>query len=89
MRRFTISLLAGLLLVLASLGSALGHVHGVTPLNCAGLTTENANAGGNGTNGTPADDANGGPIAGVIPVTTGNASFTLGPGVAGRHSSLC
>jgi hypothetical protein len=89
MRRFTISLLAGLLLTLASLGSALGHVHGITPLNCAGLTTENANAGGNGTNGTPADDANGGPIAGVIPVTTGNAPLVLGPGVGGRHSSLC
>ncbi len=89
MRRFTISLLVVLVLTLASVGSALGHVHGVTPLNCAGLTTENANAGGNGTNGTPADDATGGPIVGVIPVGTGNASFTLGTGAAGRHSSLC
>lgn len=90
MRKFTISLLAALVLAIASVGSALGHVHGITPLNslCA-LTTENANAGGNGTNGTPADDANGGPIAGIIPTTTGNASFVPGPGVAGRHSALC
>lgn len=90
MRRFTISLLAALVLTLASLGSALGHVHGITPLHpsCA-LTTANANAGANGTNGTPADDANGGPIAGVIPVTTGNAPLVLGPGVGGRHSALC
>lgn len=89
MRRFTISLLAGLVLAIASLGSALGHVHGITPLNCAGVTTENANAGGNGTNGTPADDANGGPIAGIIPTTTGEAPFTPGPDVAGKHSANC
>jgi len=89
MRRFTISLLAGLLLTLASLGTALGHVHGVTPLNCAGLTTENANAGGARTDATPADDDSGGPIVGVIPIGTGNAPFVLGQGAAGRHSSLC
>jgi hypothetical protein len=89
MRKFTISLLAGLLLAIASVGSALGHVHGITPLNCPGVTTENANAGGNGTNGTPADDANGGPIAGIIPTTTGSAPFTPGPGVAGTHAANC
>jgi hypothetical protein len=89
MRRLTIILMTVLVLTFATAGSALGHVHGVTPLNCAGLTTENANSGGNGTNGTPADDANGGPIAGIIPTTTGNASFTPGPDVAGKHSTLC
>jgi hypothetical protein len=89
MRRFTISLLAGLLLALASLGSALGHVHGITPLGC--MTHDNANAGANGTNGTPADDDFGGPLldGGAIPNTTGNASFVPGPNVAGRHSALC
>ena len=36
MRRFTISLLAVLVLNIASVGGALGHVHGITPLNCPG-----------------------------------------------------
>jgi len=91
-RRFTVSLLAGLLLTLASLGSALGHVHGITPLGsntCAGVTTENANAGGNGTNGTPADDANGGPITGVIPINLGNSPLVSNVGDGGQHSALC
>jgi hypothetical protein len=85
MRRFLISALAATLLALASFGSALGHVHGVTPLPCN--THDNANSGGNGTNGTAADDANGGPITGVIPFGVGNAEGKLGDG--GRHSSLC
>ena len=90
MQRFTISLLAVLVLNIASVGGALGHVHGITPLNCPGsYTTENANAGGSGTNGTPADDATGGPMAGIIPTTTGNAPFTPGPDVAGKHSANC
>ena len=94
MRRFTISLLAGLVLVIASVGSALGHVHGVTPLADSCNTHDNANAGANGTNGTPADDDFGGPLSdlGAIPISTGNASF--GPDtpentVAGEHSALC
>jgi hypothetical protein len=85
MRRWTISIVAALLLAAASLGTALGHVHGITPLGC--VTTDNPIAGANGTNGTPADDANGGPIAGLIPRDTGNAPLTTGDG--GRHSSLC
>jgi hypothetical protein len=91
MRRFITSMLAGMLLVLALAGSALGHVHGITPLNCTGLTTENANAGGNGTNGTQADDLNGGPIAGVIPFGTGNAEAgnLTNPGGGRLHSALC
>lgn len=88
MRRHITALLLAAALSLLSVASAFAHVHGVTPLNCAGVPN-NANAGGNGTNGTPADDANGGPIAGIIPVGTGNASFTPGIGVAGQHSSHC
>jgi hypothetical protein len=86
MRRFTISLLAGLMLTLASLGSALGHVHGITPLGC--VTTANPLAGGNGTNGTRADDDLGGPIFGVIPISLGNAPLVSGVD-GGRHSALC
>ena len=85
MRRWTISIMAALILTVASLGSALGHVHGITPLGC--VTTDNPMAGANGTNGTPADDANGGPIAGLIPRDLGNAPLTTGDG--GRHSALC
>lgn len=91
MRRFTISLLVGLLLVLASVGSALGKVHGITPLGC--MTHDAANAGGNQTEDGPADSENGGPIvSGFIPIAVGNASF--GPDtpentVAGEHSALC
>jgi hypothetical protein len=92
MRRILISALAALLLALASFGSALGHVHGITPLNADACDAPpaNANAGGNGTNGTPADDANDGPIAGVIPFGTGNAEAgNLDNGEGGRNSALC
>jgi len=68
-----------LAMVLSLLGlvaaPAMAHVHGITPLS--GCTVDNANAGGLGTDGTPADDANGGPITGLIPRDTGNADFPL------------
>lgn len=86
MRRFIVSLLSALALALASLGSALGHAHGITPLLC--LSTDNANSGGNGTNGTPADDANGGPITGVIPINVGNAPLVSGED-GGRNAAVC
>ena len=89
MRRFTISLLAGLVLTIASFGSVLGHVHGITPLGCPGFTTENANAGASRTEDGPADSELGGPIIGQIPTGTGNASFVPGPDVAGKHSANC
>ncbi len=84
MRRIAGSILFALVLTLATVGSALGHVHGVTPLAC----NDNDNAaksGGRQTDNTPADDDSGGPITGVIPIQTGNGQ----PGEAGRHSSLC
>ncbi|HJT63285.1 MAG TPA: hypothetical protein VJ839_00770 [Candidatus Limnocylindria bacterium] len=89
MRRFMTSLLAGMLLVIALAGSALGHVHGVTPLPCN--AHDNATkSGGLGTNTTPAADANGGPIFGVIPFGTGNAEAgNLDSGEGGRNSALC
>ena len=57
---------------------AFAHVHGITPLDECGQA--NANAGGNGTNGTPADDGNGGPIEGLIPRDTGNDAIAFGGG---------
>ncbi len=78
MRRMMLVLIVAALLVVGLAPVAFGHVHGVTPLLDCGQA--NANAGGNGTNGTPADDANGGPIAGLIPRDTGNAPLTFGDG---------
>ena len=61
--------------------AASAHVHGITPLLCSGSVGAstgigNANSGANGTNGTSADDATGGPIKGLIPAFTGKADLT-------------
>lgn len=74
-------------LSLGSAAPAFAHVHGVTPLIDCGQA--NANAGANGTNGTPADDANGGPIAGLIPRDTGTAPLTAGDGGFGATDGHC
>ena len=73
MRRFMLA--AVLVMMLAPAASA--HVHGITPLLCG---IGNANSGGGGTDGTPADAANGGPITGLIPRDVGNAPLTMGDG---------
>ena len=64
-RLIVIPLVTLILAMMLLVAPASAHVHGITPLNDCGIA--NANAGGNGTNGTPADDANGGPISGLIP----------------------
>jgi len=66
---------AALTVVPATAASA--HVHGVTPLRC---TPAPANAGANQTNETPASAVNGGPIAGVIPITAGGNVTLFGEG---------
>jgi hypothetical protein len=76
MRRLTIAFVVAVLLSLASLGSVLGHVHGLTPLRCVGVADDGANA----VDGTPAALANGGPIGGLIPRDVGNAPLTVGDG---------
>ena len=63
MRRLLISLALALTLALTLVGSALGHVHGLTPLRCVGVADDGANQVDN----TPASAANGGPIFGLIP----------------------
>ena len=63
------------------------HVHGITPL--LGCSVDNPNSGANGTNGTAADDANGGPITGVIPIETGSAPLTVGDGGFGAATGNC
>ena len=85
--------LAAIVIALVMAGSLIGtgvasaHVHGITPLIDCG--TANANAGGNGTDGTPADDANGGPIAGLIPRDTGSAPLTGGDGGRDATAGHC
>jgi hypothetical protein len=76
MRKLLISLLAAIALSLAGLGSALGHVHGITPLRCVGVPDDGANA----VDHTAAAAANGGPIGGLIPRDVGNAPLTAGDG---------
>ena len=80
-----------LAMVLSLLGlvaaPAMAHVHGITPLS--GCTVDNANSGGLGTDGTAADDANGGPITGLIPRDTGSAPLGFGDGGFGAATGNC
>ena len=64
-------------------GPAAAHVHGITPLNCVGVEDDGANR----TDDTPAALANGGPIAGLIPSTVGEASLSRGDG--GFNTPAC
>jgi len=76
MRRLVFSLLLALAMALATVGTALGHVHGITPLRCVGVADDGANR----TDNTPAATANGGPIGGLIPRDVGRAPITVGDG---------
>jgi hypothetical protein len=76
MKRLAISVVLAGSLTLLMVGSALGHVHGITPLRCVAPD----NAGANQTDTTPAAAANGGPIFGLIPRDVGNAPLTVGDG---------
>jgi hypothetical protein len=77
-RMLVVPLVVLMLTLMLMVAPASAHVHGVTPL--AFCTVDNANSGALGTDGTPADDANGGPIAGLIPRDTGSAPLTVGDG---------
>lgn len=63
------------------------HVHAITPLDDCGKA--NVNAGGNGTIGTPADEATGGPIKGLIPRNLGKAPLTAEDGGFGATAGNC
>ncbi|MFL5756239.1 MAG: hypothetical protein ACJ77N_08035 [Chloroflexota bacterium] len=76
MRRLVLSCVLAATLALLSVGTVLGHVHGLTPLRCVAPE----NAGANQTDTTPAAAANGGPIFGLIPRDVGNAPLTVGDG---------
>ncbi len=66
--------------LLGSVGTASAHVHGITPLLSLGCVVDNSTTGAEATNGTPADDANDGPIEGLIARDLGNAPLTGGDG---------
>ena len=66
MKKLIVAMLFVVALSLATVAPAFAHVHGITPL--LSCTVDNANSGGLGANGTQADSANGGPIAGLIPL---------------------
>jgi hypothetical protein len=76
MRRFILSLGLASMLALTAVGSAFGHVHGITPLRCVGVADDGANR----VDDTPAATAAGGPIGGLIPRDVGNAPLTVGDG---------
>ncbi len=79
MRRIVLIMMLAALLVLMVAPAASAHVHGITPLSnlsCTGV--DNSVTGGNATNDGPADDANGGPIRGLIPRDTGEAPLSGG-----------
>lgn len=76
MRRLLLSSSLALMLALTMVGSAFGHVHGITPLRCVGVAADGADR----TDTTAAAIANGGPIVGLIPRDVGNAPLTVGDG---------
>ena len=86
MRKIVLMVILTVLLLVA-VAPALAHVHGITPL--LGCSVDNSNSGALGTNGTPADDDNGGPIAGLIPRDTGEAPLTGGDGGFGAATGNC
>ena len=93
MRRIVLIMMLAALLVLMVAPAASAHVHGLTPLLELSCKVDNSVTGGNRTNGTPADDATGGPIAGQIPRDTGNApflaGFPIGLGFDAANDNVC
>jgi len=76
MRRLVFSLILALTLGLTTVGTAVGHVHGLTPLRCVSVADDGANR----TDDTPASTLNGGPVGGLIPRDVGSAPLTVGDG---------
>ncbi len=86
-KRFALALATGIIAAATLGGIASAHVHGITPMN--GCNVDNPNSGALGVNGTPADDANGGPIIGLIPRDVGNAPLTGGDGGSDAATGHC
>ena len=89
MRKLMIGLVLAMLLTLAAVVPASAHVHAIRPLADLTCVAPFGQTGGNGTNGTAADDANGGPITGLIPRDTGSAPLTSGDGGKSAPVTVC
>ena len=87
MKRLLVALAIAAGLLFPTTGSA--HVHGITPLLGLSCDIDNTVTGANQTNSTPAAAANGGPIAGLIPSTVGDAPLTVGDGGFGATTANC
>ena len=85
-KRLLLAVVVSMMAAMMFGGVASAHVHAITPLNEVPATF--ANTGGNGTNGTPADDLNGGPITGLIPRDTGSSGLTQGDGGSGATGDI-
>jgi hypothetical protein len=77
-RRLALSIAIAGSAVLLPATAASAHVHGITPLLQCSVVPDNAGA--NQTDVTPASADNGGPIAGLIPATVGQAPLAPGDG---------
>jgi len=86
---FAAGLLVALAVPLFGSGPASAHVHGITPLVQLGCVVDFSTTGANGTNGTAADDSNGGPITGLIPRDTGESPLTVGDGGKTAPVTVC
>jgi hypothetical protein len=86
-RRTAILILLVALFLVAGMGWASAHVHGLTPLRCVGVDDDGANR----TDDTPAAVANGGPISGLIPSDEigSPGSSPLGFGDGGFDTPAC
>jgi hypothetical protein len=87
MRKAILASVAAVALSLGAAASAAAHVHGVTPLIDCGVA--NSNAGAVATDDTPAAQANGGPIGGLIPATVGESSLGFGDGGFAATAGHC
>ncbi len=79
MRRLVHATVIAVALSLASVGLALGHVHGITPLTC--LDTDHPNSGASAAQGHAIPDQ------GLIPNVVGEAELVIG--TLGRDSAPC
>ncbi|MBI4301676.1 MAG: hypothetical protein HY664_03635 [Chloroflexi bacterium] len=87
MKKLLVAVLIAAIFTIVFAVPAFAHVHGITPLSQC--TVDSSNSGAIATDGTPADDVNGGPIIGLIPRDVGEAPLTVGDGGFGATAGHC
>ena len=88
MRRSILLLVFVLLLMLAAVPAASGHVHGVTPLGELGCKVDNSITCGHRAHNSPAG-ALGGPIGGLIPRDVGSGNIAFMGGFGAANDNVC